>query len=249
MNIIQHPSPNHNARRHALDMLVLHYTGMEDGPSAIERLCDPAFEVSAHYVVEEDGRVFQLVPEAERAWHAGRGSWQGDEDLNSRSIGIEIVNGGHNFPLPDGSLPPFPDEQIEAVIELCKGILQRHPIPASRIIGHSDLAPDRKEDPGEHFPWERLAENGIGVWPERPATGLLRGRGLGTGDSGPAVARMKDALRTIGYTVDDSDRFNEDCEKIVRAFQRRWVQDRLTGQADLTTLTLIERIAEMVSKT
>lgn len=247
MNIIQHPSPNHNARRHPLDMLVLHYTGMEDGPSAIERLCDPAFEVSAHYVVEEDGRVFQLVPEAERAWHAGQGSWQGDEDLNSRSIGIEIVNGGHNFPLPDGSLPPFPDVQIEAVIELCKGILNRHSIPQSRVIGHSDLAPDRKEDPGEHFPWSRLAENGIGLWPERPDLSVLRGRGLGNGDRGASVTRMKEDLVTIGYASDTSELYDAACECVVRAFQRRWVQDRVTGQADLTTLTLIDRVAALVN--
>ena len=162
LQIIQTPSANFNERQHPLDMLVLHYTGMKDGPTALARMLDSKEpRVSAHYMVEEDGRVFQLVDESMRAWQAGRSWWRGDEDLNSRSIGIEIVNGGHDF-----GLPPFPDVQIEAVIALCQGILGRWAIPPERIVAHSDIAPDRKEDPGERFPWKRLAEAGIGLWPQ-----------------------------------------------------------------------------------
>ena len=156
MKIAQTPSPNCNARKAGIDMLILHYTGMESGHAALERMQDAGAEVSAHYMVWEDGRISQLVDEACRAWHAGVGNWQGDTDLNSCSIGIEIVNGGHNVPLADGSLPPYPDAQIEVVIDLCKDIVARHDIPPARIIGHSDIAPMRKEDPGEHFPWEVL---------------------------------------------------------------------------------------------
>ena len=165
-------SPNFNARRHALDMLVLHYTGMESGEAALQRMCDPAAEVSAHYMVWEDGRITQLVQEDQRAWHAGVSRWQDDDDLNSRSIGIEIVNGGHDVPLPNGRLPPYPDAQIAAVIALSKDILSRHAIRPSRIVGHSDIAPARKIDPGEHFPWDRLAAEEL-----KSAADEIRGKG------------------------------------------------------------------------
>jgi len=163
MTYTQRPSPNHNARRLPVSMLVLHYTGMHSGAAAIERLCDPEAQVSAHYVVEEDGHVLQLAPESQRAWHAGRGAWRGCTDVNSASIGVEIVNGGHDFGLPD-----FPAPQIEAVIALCQGVLARHPIAACDVIGHSDLAPDRKQDPGEKFPWRQLwLESDSGLTPNR----------------------------------------------------------------------------------
>ena len=166
MEIIASPSPNFDDRKHKVDMLVLHYTGMDSGQAALDHMCNPAAKVSSHYMVWEDGRIDQLVAEDRRAWHAGVSTWQGDDDLNSRSIGIEIVNGGHDFPLPDGSLPPYPMAQIQALIELCQRILASHDIPDSRIVGHSDIAPARKQDPGEHFPWERLARAGIGLWPD-----------------------------------------------------------------------------------
>ena len=173
LEIIQAPSANFNERLHPLDMLVLHYTGMKDGPSALARMQeDKEPRVSAHYMVEEDGRVFALVPEEKRAWQAGRSWWRGEEDLNSRSIGIEIVNPGHEW-----GYRPFPEAQIEAVLELCKGILSRWPIPQNRIVAHSDIAPDRKEDPGELFPWKRFAEAGIGLWPapQRPEPWMMHG--------------------------------------------------------------------------
>ncbi|MDP1556502.1 MAG: N-acetylmuramoyl-L-alanine amidase, partial [Hyphomonas sp.] len=136
MRLEETPSPNHDERRHKVDLLVLHYTGMQSGQAALDRMRDPEAKVSAHYMVWEDGRIARLVEESRRAWHAGVSTWQGDDDLNSRSVGIEIVNGGHDFPLPDRQLPPYPDAQIEAVIELAGQIILRHAIPQVRIVGH-----------------------------------------------------------------------------------------------------------------
>lgn len=249
MKIEALPSPNFNDRKHPIDMLVLHYTGMETGQAALDRMRDEAAGVSAHYMLWEDGRVVQLVGEDKRAWHAGVSSWQGDEDLNSRSIGIEIVNGGHDWPLSDGELPPYPEAQIEALIELCGGILERWAIPASRIVGHSDIAPMRKDDPGEHFPWDRLARAGIGLWPTNASDHPqkepdLIGRGLGRSDTGEAVARLQSMLAEIGYAISLSEKYDEITAACVRAFQRRWVQDRVTGAADLTTLHRIGQVSE-----
>lgn len=250
MRLIQLPSPNFNDRRHPLDMLVLHYTGMESAGVAEARLCDPATEVSAHYVVREDGTIVQMVAEAKRAWHAGVSRWQGEDDLNSRSIGIEIVNGGHDVPLADGELPPFPRVQIAALISLCRAILARHDIPQTRIVGHSDIAPERKRDPGEHFPWKTLSEAGIGLWPN-PAPGLdgtaVRGTGLGTGDRGAAVERMQAMLLSIGYDLSVTGVYDALTEAVVTAFQRRWRPEQVTGQADLSCLAMIGAVRALYS--
>src|SRR5256886_17481608 len=147
------PSPNHGERQGILDMIVLHYTGMTDNRAALTQLCDPASEVSAHYVVMPDGYIIQLVAEARRAWHAGVSSWAGNTDINSCSIGIEIANPGHDHGYPD-----FPRRQIAAVTALCRSIFTRHKIPADRVLGHSDVAPARKQDPGEKFPWRLVAD-------------------------------------------------------------------------------------------
>ncbi|MEL8054691.1 MAG: N-acetylmuramoyl-L-alanine amidase [Pseudomonadota bacterium] len=250
MTITAHPSPNFNDRKADVSMLVLHYTGMETGQAALERMCDPAAEVSAHYMVWEDGRVVQLVGEDKRAWHAGVSSWRGESDLNSRSIGIEIVNGGHDWPLPDGALPPYPDVQIDAVIELCQGILERWAIPQTGIVGHSDIAPDRKDDPGEHFPWARLAEAGIGLWPERVESDELNliGRGLGLSDRGDTVLRLQTMLAGIGYPIEETGAYDAQTEAVVRAFQRRWVQDQVTGLADLRTLQVMDRVQALYER-
>lgn len=253
MKIIQQLSPNFNDRRHPVDLLVLHYTGMETGDAALDRMRDPEAEVSAHYLVWEDGRIVKLVPEDKRAWHAGVSSWQGDDDLNSRSIGIEIVNGGHDWPLDGDTLAPYPTEQINAVILLCRAIIDRWNIPSTRIVGHSDIAPARKTDPGEHFPWGLLARAGIGPWPESsPADPSslsdvstvadgphLIGRGLGSGDKNDAVARMQTLLAEIGYELDATGAYDTATADVVKAFQRRWVQDQVTGEADLRTLKMI----------
>ncbi|MEL7107908.1 MAG: N-acetylmuramoyl-L-alanine amidase [Pseudomonadota bacterium] len=257
MKIEAWPSPNFNDRKHPIDMLVFHYTGMETGQQALDRMCDAEAEVSAHYMIWEDGRVVALVEEEKRAWHAGVSSWQGDDDLNSRSIGIEIVNGGHDWPMAGGVLSPYPNAQIEALISLCQDILLRWDIPYNRIVGHSDIAPSRKDDPGEHFPWDRLARAGIGKWPlsisENPAvppdvitTGRalekgphLIGRGLGPGDDKKAVVRMQGMLIEIGYGLEPSGVYDTETEAVVRAFQRRWLQDQVTGWADIRTLQMI----------
>ena len=147
MDILQTPSPNFNSRDgQAVDMLVLHYTGMKSGTSALDRMCEAAAEVSAHYMVEEDGRIFQMVDENMRAWHAGRSYWRGHSNINQRSIGIEIANPGHRF-----GYRPFPEAQMQSVTLLCQDILTRHAIPARNVVGHSDIAPTRKKDPGELF--------------------------------------------------------------------------------------------------
>ncbi|KDA04003.1 N-acetylmuramoyl-L-alanine amidase [Hyphomonas oceanitis] len=241
MQVEQVPSPNFNDRKHAVDMLVLHYTGMESGEAALARMCDPAAEVSAHYMVWEEGRITQLVAEDRRAWHAGVSVWQGDTDLNSRSIGIEIVNGGHDVPLSDGTLPPYPDAQIAAVIALCKGILSRHDIPASRVVAHSDIAPARKTDPGEHFPWAQLAAEGIGLWPSSAPLSLDESS-LMPGDSGPAVSDLQNMLCTIGYGLEATGTYDETTRLVISAFQRRYVPAQITGAADPETL---ERIANV----
>lgn len=225
--IAQQPSPNFNDRRFPVDMLVLHYTGMENGDAALERMCDPEASVSAHYMVRETGEIVQLVEEDKRAWHAGVANWQGDEDLNSRSVGIEIVNGGHDFRAPDGTLPPYPAAQIEAVIELSRNIVMRWHIPQTRIVGHSDIAPARKADPGEHFPWRRLSQAGLGLWPDAPLTG---------------DGALEPALKTIGYDLSD-------VPAAITAFQRRWRPAGVTGQADAETAGLLRAVAALYSVT
>ena len=230
MRLEQTPSPNHDERRHKVDLLVLHYTGMQSGQAALDRMRDPEAKVSAHYMVWEDGRIAQLVDEARRAWHAGLSSWQGDDDLNSRSVGIEIVNGGHDFPLPGGQLPPYPDAQIAAVIDLCRAILTRHTIPQARIVAHSDIAPTRKIDPGEHFPWARLAEAGLGLWPPEDS-------GAGCVWMGGDPGGLNRQLGAIGYNLSD-------IPAALRAFQRRFLPDAVSGMADARTLRRLAQVAD-----
>ena len=243
LTIIPAPSANFNERLHPLDMLVLHYTGMKDGPSALARMQeDKEPRVSAHYMVEEDGRAFALVPEDKRAWQAGRSWWRGDEDLNSRSIGIEIVNPGHEW-----GYRPFPEPQIAAVLELCQGILSRWPIPQNRIVAHSDIAPDRKEDPGELFPWKRFAEAGVGLWPEpqRPEPWMMHGAEMG--DAGVTVEGLQRDLATIGYRISVTGVFDAATAAVVRAFQRRWRPMRVDGVGDVDTIVLANSVAALAA--
>ena len=182
------PSPNHGERRGVArpDMLLLHYTGMPDAEGALQRLCQQGSEVSAHYVVFEDGRIVQCVPEARRAWHAGQAEWGGVTDINSCAIGIEITNPGHQWGYAD-----FPAPQIAAVIALCRDILARQPIPPGRVLGHSDVAPARKQDPGEKFPWAQLAAAGVGHWVEPEP--IAPGKTLAVGDEGRDVQDLQAA--------------------------------------------------------
>ena len=195
--MIPTPSPNFGPRRNGplVDLLVLHYTGMASAAEALARLCDPAAEVSAHYLIDEDGTVHALVDEAMRAWHAGRGWWRGETDVNSRSIGIELVNPGHEF-----GYRPFPATQIAALTALAAGILARHPIPPRNVVGHADVAPGRKRDPGELFPWRELAAAGIGLWPAPAVAGsdpmaMLAAHGYDITDAGAAIAAFQRHFR------------------------------------------------------
>jgi N-acetylmuramoyl-L-alanine amidase len=237
------PSPNFNARRGLPDMLVLHYTGMPTGEAALERLRDPAAEVSAHYLVEEDGRIFVLVPEERRAWHAGRGAWQGETDINAASIGIEIVNPGHEF-----GYRAFPDAQIDAVIALTADIRSRWSIPDARIIAHSDLAPQRKEDPGELFPWKRLAQAGHGLWFE-PAQERIAALGgfLQVGDEGIGVVVLRAGLHRLGYALQPGSSYDAETATTVKAFQRHWRQDRVDGVADGETRATLMGVLQLAT--
>ena len=235
------PSPNHGARRgrSAPDCIVLHYTGMVDGPSALARLCEPASEVSCHYVVAEDGAVIQLVPEVLRAQHAGHSFWAGETDLNSASIGVEIVNGGHDF-----GLPPFPPEQIAAVILLCRDVAERYGMAPSRILAHSDIAPSRKQDPGERFPWRTLAEAGVGLWvPPVESFGEV----LAPGMRGDGVAALQVDLARFGYGIEPSRLYDPATATVVRAFQRRFRPARIDGAADQGTIETLRRCLDALS--
>ncbi|WP_422022165.1 N-acetylmuramoyl-L-alanine amidase [Roseibium sp.] len=235
-----HPSPNHGDRAAdaPIDMLILHYTGMQTGEEALQRLCDPRSEVSAHYVVQEDGSILQCVPEARRAWHAGKSFWKGERDINSRSIGVEMVNPGHEF-----GYRSFAEPQIEAVIALCADVCARHQIHPWMVLAHSDIAPSRKEDPGELFPWDRLAAAGVGhyVEPEPIGSGLF----MQEGEEGQPVEALQSMLALYGYEVDINGRFDRRTREVVTAFQRHFRPEKVDGVVDAST---IETLHNLLSK-
>jgi N-acetylmuramoyl-L-alanine amidase len=213
-------SPNHDARHpdKPVDILLLHYTGMESGKAALDRLCDPHAKVSAHYMIDECGEIWALVSEDRRAWHAGRSFWSGETDINARSVGIELVNPGHEF-----GYRPFPEAQMAALEALARDILNRRPIPAWRVLAHSDVAPDRKTDPGELFDWRRLATTGIGLWPDATKAAA--------GESFEAL------MRRYGYADASAE--------AVTAFQRHYRPTSITGIADAETAA---RLADLVRR-
>ena len=219
------PSPNFEPRARGLpiDMLVLHYTGMESAGHALDRLRDPKAKVSAHWMIDEDGTVYRLVDESQRAWHAGVARWRGESDINGRSVGIELVNPGHEF-----GYRPFPEAQMRALEVLAADILERHPIPPRNVVGHSDVAPPRKTDPGELFDWARLASRGIGLWP---------GKWEATETSADGLVRMLDQW---GYDVNDA-------EAALRAFQRHFRPTRIDGKADAETAGRLAALLAAVS--
>ncbi|MDW8445458.1 MAG: N-acetylmuramoyl-L-alanine amidase [Acetobacteraceae bacterium] len=223
-----------------IDVLVLHYTGMRTGEEALARLRDPSAKVSSHWLVEEDGRVFALVPEHRRAWHAGVSWWRGRESLNDRSIGIEIVNPGH-----DWGYRPFPEPQISATIALCRDILSRHPIRPIDVVAHSDVAPDRKRDPGELFPWPRLAEAGIGLWPGEAPAAVDEVPPLAPGDTGDGVRALRATLRRVGYRVAPEGPVDGSLTTVLVAFQRHWAPHRTDGVADGRTRWAAGRVAAL----
>ena len=254
LRIAEYPSPNYDTRTRAIDLVVLHYTGMQNAEIALARLCDPEpragkypgpwqdadidpeaslGRASAHYVVDELGAIYRLVPEGERAWHAGVSTWEGEGDVNSRSIGIEIVNGGHDFGLPD-----FPLVQVDAVIVLLHDILARWNLEPSRVVAHSDIAPGRKMDPGEKFPWKRLAQAGVSIWPEFVAM---------QADASPDIALVQRQLRAFGYGVTETGALDGATRAALEAFQRRFRPARIDGAADEGTQMLLRSLVLAVS--
>jgi N-acetylmuramoyl-L-alanine amidase len=243
MKIIERASPNFNERVGVgvPDILIMHYTGMPTCEAAVTRLTDPAARVSSHYTVDEDGTIYRHVAEEMRAWHAGVSHWRGETDINSRSVGIEIVNPGHEF-----GYRAFPDVQIAAVMELSRGIVSRHKIPARNVIGHSDIAPDRKTDPGELFPWRQLADAGLGLWvtPKvRDAVPLVRG------DAGDRVAAFQVGLARYGYGIEPTGSFDERTALVVGAFQRHFRPALFDGVADAETQAILTALIETLDVT
>jgi N-acetylmuramoyl-L-alanine amidase len=233
MQIRDRPSPNHDPRPGAgvVDMLILHYTGMRSAAEALARLCAPEAKVSAHYLIDEDGSISRLVAEERRAWHAGLSCWAGRRDINGASIGIELVNPGHEW-----GYRPFPEAQMAALETLARGILARHPIPARHVLAHSDVAPQRKTDPGELFDWRRLARGGIGLWPDRAAA------------SAPAaddIAELQRLLAVIGYEAPQTGVLDRETGLVIAAFQRHFRPSRCDGTPDAETCVRIAAVADI----
>ncbi len=208
--VIWTPSPNFDERQLPVTMLIMHYTGMETGAAAIDWLANPEAKVSAHYVVNEDGQIVQMVAEKHRAWHAGRSYWREVEDVNSASVGIEIVNPGHEF-----GYRPFPEAQMDSVVRLVKSIVDRYDIPRANVVGHSDVAPARKQDPGELFDWARLAKHHLALG--RPTKNLM--------DPGWTDGGFMLALQRFGYDISDGP-------AAIRAFERRFRPEMIEGLVD-----------------
>ncbi len=225
-------SPNHDERRLGPpDMLILHYTGMTSAEAALDRLCDPAARVGSHYVVEEDGAIWRLVPEERRAWHAGESGWLGRHDINAHSIGVEIVNPGHEF-----GYCPFPEAQMRAVEELCRDIFTRWTIPPRLVLGHSDVAPHRKQDPGELFSWRRLARAGIGLWPDFSRAA----------QPPETIAAVQETLAAYGYDLPVTRALDERTVQVLVAFQRHFRPENCDGVADDETRRRIALVAAAV---
>ena len=232
-------SPNFDERADGrkADLLLLHYTNMASAAEAISWLCNPKSRVSCHYLVAEDGQITQMVDEDHRAWHAGKSSWAGYEDINSCSIGIEIANAG-----PGHGYPPFPNIQMLALETLCHDIFSRHQIAPERVLAHSDVAPGRKQDPGEKFDWQRLHNAGIGLWVKsEPIDG---GEALRQGDTSSHVLNLQSALSTYGYQVAITGMFDEQTKHVVTAFQRHFRQQRVDGIADFSTLQTLYNLLQ-----
>lgn len=232
-------SPNKGERRSssAIDMIILHYTGMSSEECALKWLCDPFSEVSCHYFVRENGELVQIVPEQCRAWHAGQSSWQKNTDLNSCSIGIEISNPGH-----EGGLIPFSPPQIQTTIHLCRDLIQRYSLPPERILGHSDVAPYRKRDPGEHFPWADLKAAGIGYYPNLPffESKIVMEKGA----QGEEVHIFQAALEKYGYDIPVTGFFCERTDYVVKAFQRHFCPQTIDGKVTLHLMHTLQKLLE-----
>ncbi|WP_068085978.1 N-acetylmuramoyl-L-alanine amidase [Polycladidibacter stylochi] len=230
------PSPNHNERQRDIDMLLLHYTAMDSAESAVSWLCDARSEVSAHYLVDETGDITQMVPESRRAWHAGQAFWKGERDINSCSIGIELANCG----VQDGAVSTYPEVQINAVIALCQDVIKRHQIPAERVLGHSDVAPSRKQDPGRHFPWALMHQHGVGHYV--PPIEIEGAGYFQKGDQGQPIEAIQSLLAIYGYEVNVNGVFDIATENAVMAFQRHYRPERVDGIADPQSVATLHHL-------
>lgn len=242
MKIIK--SPNFNDRPNgaeSIDSIVMHYTGMKTANDALKKLCDPAFEVSAHYMIYENGEVVNLVPDEKRAWHAGISCWRGKAGINDGSIGIEIVNKGHEF-----GYEPFPKVQINSVISLTKDLLSKYNIQPRNIIGHSDISPSRKEDPGELFPWEELSLNNIGLWPKVKVLWKKNKILVNAGSEGVSVADVQSRLQKFGYHIRVDGNYGSKMEDVVIAFKRHFVPENLTPDWDKLSDARLNRLLELI---
>ena len=233
------PSPNFDNRACAISHIILHYTDMADCDAALARLCDPAAKVSAHYLIRRDGHIFQLVDEAERAWHAGVSFWQGETDMNSASIGIELDHAGHK----DGAMAVFPQTQMAALITLLQEVTARHDIAPQNILGHSDIAPGRKIDPGEAFDWAALHQAGFGLWVEEVKIEDVPTLSLGSEDK--AVAPLQKALAAIGYHIAADGVYGPQMQAVIIAFQRHFRPRQIDGMADAETQTLVYEVCRL----
>ena len=248
--VIETPSPNRDERPGGcgpVDTLVIHYTGMVSAAAALARLTDARARVSAHWCVGEDGTLWRLVPEGLRAWHAGIGAWRGRRSVNDRSIGIELVNPGHEH-----GYRPFPPAQMDALVDLARAIAARHPIDPRNVVAHADIAPERRQDPGELFDWARLAGAGIGLWPETAPPGPPPGPGpaigaLCQGDRGAAVRRQQERLHAVGYGLVPDGGFGPATAAVVRAFQRHFRQSRVDGAIDPDTAAMLDRVGTLAA--
>lgn len=247
-DLILVPSPNFNERplgadgtTPRIDTIILHYTGMKSANEALERMCDPAAQVSAHYMIDEDGVIRQLVSPEKRAWHAGVSCWQGRHNLNDSSIGIELVNPGHEFGYRD-----FPLAQIETLLALLGPLCSEFKVPMHRILGHSDIAPDRKTDPGEKFPWQLLAERGFGIWPEKTSNDgtFVAKKGM----IGSQSVWLNKILCEIGYNVEQNDLFTQSTQDGLAAFQRHWCQDNVSGLLDVKSKVALMDVSRLMQK-
>lgn len=237
LTFIEAPSPNWDTRPEgcSVDTVVIHYTGMKSGPEALSRMCDADAKVSAHYMIEDDGTLFRLISEEKRAWHAGVSCWRGRDNINHNSIGIELVNPGHEF-----GYKPFPALQIEALLRLLSEIRERHSIPLHGYVGHSDIAPDRKTDPGELFPWRVLAEHGFGVWSDVDGsnTEII----LQKGEAGPEINSLNKQLGMLGYNCANNLIYDVNLERVILAFQAHWRPQEVTGCYDRGTALILNDI-------
>lgn len=237
-------SPNFNDRPKgvsSINSLVMHYTGMKTAQEALLRLCDPSFKVSAHYMVYENGEIVNLVPDEKRAWHAGISCWRGKAGLNDSSIGIEIVNKGHEF-----GYEPFTDEQINSVIELSANLISKYNIEQRNIIGHSDIAPSRKQDPGELFPWKQLSSNNIGLWPKVKVLWKKNKILIKSGSEGVSVADIQSRLQKYGYHIRVDGNYGSKMEDVVTTFKRHFVPENLSSDWDKLSDCSLNKLIELI---